>query len=391
MRLSAGLSTRERDLGQRDGITHALKLVAKCKAWCGCMSCTGEMKTRTAPAQLVQPLACWPERLALSAYRYAAAVLPTARAEWSRNTARQAELTLEPRRRKGRREGEAMSGGEQCGSAARHCVSFDDEGPLAATLRSCLRALPLLAIQPCVPPGIDQPIRPIDSDISPLTRSPGTGSWTRPTGGVRFETLQLTTQRASLWQGVNMTTSRLRHTRAQRSDAESHAFAAVLPWAITRGYHGLSQEATVHSSLTERLQPPGRSDARRWRVCEVTALHAHRTHAERRLPPHRTRSESWSALFTVQMQKECGSAALSKRREMQEHRRAACRLKSPAAADLPGDGESLDPAALRTATQRWCDIAERELHLATARFPRSRLKNGRNQGTMVSGTGARGS
>lgn len=60
MRLSAGLSTRGSVLGQRHGITHALKLVAKCKAWCGCMSCTGEMKTRTAPAQVVQPLACLP-------------------------------------------------------------------------------------------------------------------------------------------------------------------------------------------------------------------------------------------------------------------------------------------------------------------------------------------
>lgn len=84
--------------------------------------------------------------------------------------------------------------------------------------------------------------------------------------------------------------------------------------------------------------------------------------------PHGTRSESWSALFTVQMQKECGSAALTKRLEMQEHRRAACRLQSPVAADLPGDDELLDPAALRTAMQRWCDIAERELHLATAQF-----------------------
>ena len=34
----------------------------------------------------------------------------------------------------------------------------------------CPQALPF-AIQPCVPPGIDQPIRPIDSDISPLTRT----------------------------------------------------------------------------------------------------------------------------------------------------------------------------------------------------------------------------
>ena len=64
MRLIAGMATRGSVLGQRYGITHALKLVAKCKAWCGCMSSTGEMKTRTAPAQIVQPLACWPERLA---------------------------------------------------------------------------------------------------------------------------------------------------------------------------------------------------------------------------------------------------------------------------------------------------------------------------------------
>jgi hypothetical protein len=95
--------------------------------------------------------------------------------------------------------------------------------------------------------------------------------------------------------------------------------------------------------------------------------------------PHGTRAESWSALFTVQMQKQCGSAALSKRLEMQEHRRAACRLQSPVAADLPGDGELLDPAALRTATQRWCDIAERELHLATAQFSWSRTAATREQ------------
>ena len=34
----------------------------------------------------------------------------------------------------------------------------------------CLQAFPF-AIQPCMPPGMDQPIRPIDSDISPLTRT----------------------------------------------------------------------------------------------------------------------------------------------------------------------------------------------------------------------------
>jgi hypothetical protein len=85
MRLSAGMSTRRSVLGQRHGITHALKLVAKCKAWCGCMSCTDEMKTRTAPAQLVQPLACWPERLGGTRclrIDTAAAVLPAAHAEW---------------------------------------------------------------------------------------------------------------------------------------------------------------------------------------------------------------------------------------------------------------------------------------------------------------------
>ena len=53
---------------------------------------------------------------------------------------------------------------------------------------------------------------------------------------------------------------------------------------------------------------------------------------------------------------------------MQEHRRAACKLESPVAADLLGGGVLLDPVALRTATQRWCDIAERELHLATDQF-----------------------
>lgn len=76
----------------------------------------------------------------------------------------------------------------------------------------------------------------------------------------------------------------------------------------------------------------------------------------------------WSALFTVPKQKECGSAALSKRPEMQEHGRAACRLESPVAADLSGDDELMDPAALRTATQPWCDMAGRELQLATAKF-----------------------
>ena len=85
MRLRAGLSTRGSVLGQRHGITHALKLVAKCKTWCGCMSCTGEMKTRTAPAQLVQSLVCWPERLmGARCLRIdtAAAVLRAAHAEW---------------------------------------------------------------------------------------------------------------------------------------------------------------------------------------------------------------------------------------------------------------------------------------------------------------------
>ena len=78
--------------------------------------------------------------------------------------------------------------------------------------------------------------------------------------------------------------------------------------------------------------------------------------------------ESWNALFTVPKQKACGSAALSKRLAMQEQRRAACRLESPVAADLLGDGVLLGPAALRTATQQWCDIAECEMHLATDLF-----------------------
>jgi hypothetical protein len=53
---------------------------------------------------------------------------------------------------------------------------------------------------------------------------------------------------------------------------------------------------------------------------------------------------------------------------MQEQRRAACTLGLPVAADLLADGRLLDPAALRTATQQWCDIAESELHLATDQY-----------------------
>jgi hypothetical protein len=40
----------------------------------------------------------------------------------------------------------------------------------STTEARCLQAF-LFAIQPYIPPGIDQPIRPIDSDISPLTRT----------------------------------------------------------------------------------------------------------------------------------------------------------------------------------------------------------------------------
>lgn len=83
---------------------------------------------------------------------------------------------------------------------------------------------------------------------------------------------------------------------------------------------------------------------------------------------HSRERESWSALFTSPKQKACGSAALKNRLEMQEHRRAACKLGSPVAADLLGDGELLDPAALRTATQQWCDMAKSELHLAADHF-----------------------
>lgn len=101
----------------------------------------------------------------------------------------------------------------------------------------------------------------------------------------------------------------------------------------------------------------------------MTALHAHRTHTERdsiRINSTRNRARVVKRVVYVPMQKECGSAALNNRLEMQEHRRAICRLQSPVAADLLSDSELLDPAAPRTATQRWCDIAERELHLATA-------------------------
>ena len=40
----------------------------------------------------------------------------------------------------------------------------------STTEARCLQAF-LFAIQPYIPTGIDQPIRPIDSDISPLTRT----------------------------------------------------------------------------------------------------------------------------------------------------------------------------------------------------------------------------
>ena len=66
---------------------------------------------------------------------------------------------------------------------------------------------------------------------------------------------------------------------------------------------------------------------------------------------------------------------------MQEQRRAACTLRSPAAADLLGDGGLLDPVAF---TQRWCDIAENELHFAATQF--SWVGNGRNQRPLVGGT-----
>lgn len=170
MRLSAGLSTRGGVLGQQHGITHALKLVAKCKAWCGCMACTGEMKTRTAPARLVQSLACWSERLEGARCLRIDMLLrccPPHTPNGCKSTARQAELSLEPRWRKGRHEGEAMSGGEESGGVARPCVSFDDTSPLAATLPSS----PPICHSSVFPPWTDQPIRPIDSDISPLTRT----------------------------------------------------------------------------------------------------------------------------------------------------------------------------------------------------------------------------
>jgi len=143
MRLRAGMATRGSVLGQRYGITHALKLVAKCKAWCGCMSSTGEMKTRTAPAQIVQPLACWPERLAERPLCVSIVHLrccpPQTPNRCSITVREPAELAFEPRCRKGRRGGEASSGGEEqrLGVAWKAlCVPFDDRGLLAAELPS---------------------------------------------------------------------------------------------------------------------------------------------------------------------------------------------------------------------------------------------------------------
>ncbi|KAH6629829.1 hypothetical protein C7974DRAFT_376615 [Boeremia exigua] len=147
MRLRTGLSTRGSVLGQRQSISYALKLVAKCKAWCGCMSCTGEMKTRTAGTTCA-----------------AIGLLATAAGGNHREVT---ELRYEPRCRKGRCDGEAMSGGGHRRGDARPCASSDDRGPLAATLASRLP----FAIQPYNPPGLDQPIRPIDSDNSPLART----------------------------------------------------------------------------------------------------------------------------------------------------------------------------------------------------------------------------
>lgn len=56
---------------------------------------------------------------------------------------------------------------------------------------------------------------------------------------------------------------------------------------------------------------------------------------------------------------------------MQEHHGAACKLDTAVAADLLDGMLLLGPVGLRTATERWCDIAEREareLHFATAQF-----------------------
>lgn len=95
-------------------------------------------------------------------------------------------------------------------------------------------------------------------------------------------------------------------------------------------------------------------------------MHARRTYSN--AIRYAIKSRGARGLHMVQKQKACRSAALSKRRKMQEHCRAACKLESPVAADLLCDGDLLDPAALQTATQRWCDIAERKLHLAPAHF-----------------------
>lgn len=145
-----------------------------------------------------------------------------------------------------------------------------------------------------------------------------------------------------------------------------------------RCHQGLSQE----SSRTRASAAAVRSDTGCWKECEVTALHAHRT---RQLhTPHKP--ESWSALFTFQKQKACGSAALNKRLEMQEHCRAACELESPVAADLLGDGDSVGsgssadgfPAMVRHSRTR-----------AAPRHPPVLLvENGRNQSSLVGGTAA---
>ncbi|KAJ8108117.1 hypothetical protein OPT61_g8397 [Boeremia exigua] len=91
------------------------------------------MKTRTAPAQLVQPLACWPERLEGAVLRIDTLLRCPPTPNGCRNTTRPAELSAERRCREGRRGGDALSGG--CGDA-RPCVAFDDRARLAATLAS---------------------------------------------------------------------------------------------------------------------------------------------------------------------------------------------------------------------------------------------------------------
>lgn len=115
---------------------------------------------RTAPAQLVQPLACWPERLEGARCPRIDMLLrccPPHTPTSSRKTARQAELSLEPRRRKDRREGEALSGGGRRRGDASSCVSFDDRGPLAATLPLslpiCHSAVDTAGHRPAYPPN----------------------------------------------------------------------------------------------------------------------------------------------------------------------------------------------------------------------------------------------